>query len=241
MSSPAKRRFWISAHVVAEEAGYGVTLDARPLRTPAKAPLILPTRALARAIADEWDAQTTEIDPFAMPLTRAANAAIDKVPASHAAVAAMLAEYGGADLICYRAATPEGLVRRQQAAWDPWLDWVRQELRAPLVCVEGVMFAAQPQESLERLAALVAAHDPFELTALHDLVTLSGSLVMGLAVSRGVIGAEAAWAASRIDEDWQAEQWGHDDAADAVAAEKRAAFLSAARFQNLLRALDGDG
>lgn len=235
MIAAPKRKFWTRVGVLEDDHGLRVALDDRPLRTPAKAELRLPSRPLAEAIAAEWDAQQDEIRPLTMPLTRAANVAIDKVTASHGAVAGMLAEYGGADLLCYRAEKPAALVRRQEEEWTPWLAWSARTLGAPLVCVQGVIHVDQPRESLERLAAEVAAHDAFELTALHDLVTLSGSLVLGLAVSRGALRAEDAWRLSRIDEAWQAEQWGEDDEAVAAAAEKRAAFLSAARLLALLR------
>ena len=145
----------------------------------------------------------------------------------------MLADYGGNDLLCYRAAEPPALVARQAAAWDPLLDWADVTFDAPLVVTTGVMPAGQPAASLARLAAEVAALDPFRLAAFHDLVVLSGSLVLALAVIGGRIGPQEAWAASRIDEIWQAELWGEDAEASAAAARRRAAFLQAHRFFGL--------
>lgn len=235
MTPSLKRRFWKSVSVREGGAGLEVTLDGRPVRTPAKAPLVLPSRSLAEAVAREWDAQAEEIRPHEMPLTRAANAAIDKVAVNRDAVAAMLAEYGATDLLCYRAEAPEGLVARQSKAWDPWLDWAEDELSAPLVRITGVIHAPQPVPSLQRLTEDVARHDAFEMTALHDLVTLTGSLVLGLAVSRGALSADDAWTLSRIDETWQEEFWGRDAEAHEMAEERRAAVVSAGRLLTLLR------
>lgn len=234
MTGVRRRRFWQAARVRPESAGFTILLDARMLQTPAKAPLIVPTEALAVAIATEWDALGEEIRPEALPFTRAANSAIDRVTRSHGEVARSLAEYGGADLLCYRADAPTELRARQAAAWDPLLAWAAEALRAPLITATGVMHRPQPEESLAALRDAVAAHDPFALTALHDLVTISGSLVLGLAVSRGALGAEQAWALSRIDETWQAEHWGRDAEAEAVEALKHQDFLRAETLLGLL-------
>lgn len=230
MSGWKAKRFWSAATVEPDGAGWGIRLDGRPVKTPAKAPLIVPTEAMAQAIAAEWDAQQGEVRPETMPLTRAANSAIDKVTPQFDAVAAMLADYGGTDLLCYRAEAPEPLIARQSAAWDPLLDWAAAELGAPLTVCTGILPVAQPSDSLARLTQAVQAHDPFRLTALHDLVAISGSLVIGLAIARGQLDAAAGWEASRIDETWQTEQWGDDDEAAAAAAVKRQAMQDAARF-----------
>lgn len=234
MSWNTARRFWTEVAVAPAEGGFTLALDGRPVRTPAKAALVLPTAALAEAVAGEWRAQGERIAPESMPLTRAANSAVDKVTPQHAAVAAMLAGYGGTDLICYRAEGPEALAARQAAAWDPWIDWARAELGAPLSAIAGVIHQPQPEPGQRALRAHVAALDPFRLTALHDLVTLSGSLVLGLAVQRGALPAGDAWTLSRIDETWQQEQWGVDSEAEQAAEEKRAAFLLADRLNRLL-------
>lgn len=229
------KRFWREVTVTPEAGGYEVRLDGRPLRTPLKAPCRLPTRALAEAMAAEWAAQEGEVRPTAMPLTRAANSTIDRVAPEFGAVAAIVAAYGETDLVCYRAPHPQGLVERQAAAWDPLLAWVAEALGARLVLAEGVMHVAQPADSLARLAAAVEAHSPWELTALHELVSLTGSLVIGLAVSHGRLDPQAAWPLGRIDEDWNVEEWGEDAEAAAAAARRRAGFLGAARLLELLR------
>lgn len=235
MADWAPKRFWTAATVAPAAGGFTVHLDGRPVRTPAKAPLLLPTEALARAVAAEWAAQEGRLQPETMPATRAANSAIDKVAPQRAEVAALIAAYGGSDLLCYRAEAPETLVARQAAAWNPLLDWAAGALGAPLAVAAGVVPVDQPEASLARLAAEVAALNDFELAAFHDLVALSGSLVLALAVARGRLLPEAAWQAARIDEDWQIEQWGEDEEAGRTAALRRAAFMDAHRFFALCR------
>ncbi len=230
MSGWKAKRFWQKATVEAVEGGWTVRLDARPVRTPAKAPLVLPTRALAEAVADEWEAQQGEVKPDTMPFTRAANSAIDKVAPQQAEVVAIIAAYGGSDLLCYRATGPQDLCDRQSRAWDPLLDWAAERLGARLAATAGVMHVAQAPDALARLSARVEAMTPFQIAAFHDLVALSGSLVVALAVVDGRIGTEEAWALSRLDECWQIEQCGEDEEAAAAAEVRRAAFHQAARF-----------
>ena len=230
------KRFWSAVTVGQTEDGYAIQLDNRPLRTPAKTPCLLPTCALADAVAAEWAVVEGEVNPVAMPLTRAANSAIDRVIPECEAVAAMTAAYGETDLICYRAPHPAGLAQRQADSWNPLIAWAAQVLGASLVLAEGVMHVAQPPEGLARLAEAVQAHGPWELTALYDLVSISGSLVIGLAVSHGRLDAGTAWPLSRIDEDWQIEEWGADEEAAAVAERRKADFTNAAQLLELVRA-----
>ncbi len=235
MSAWSARRFWTTASAVPVEGGYAVHLDARAVRTPLKAPLVVPTLALAEAIAAEWQAQDTKVNPDTMPFTRTANSAIDKVAPQMDEVAGMLAAYGGSDLLCYRAEGPPDLVARQAEAWDPILIWALEVLGADLVVTQGVMHVEQPAESLSRLHERVAAMTAFELAAFHDLVAISGSLVLALAVTEGRVTADEAWTLSRVDEDWQISLWGEDEEAAEVAARKRAAVLQADRFYRLCR------
>lgn len=236
MSAWAPRRFWTSAQAVPATGGYTVTLDNRPVRTPGKAALIVPTRALAEEIAHEWDAQEGVIRPATMPLTRSANSAIDKVAPNLAGVVAEISGYGASDLICYRAEGPRALADRQALAWDPLLDWAATHLGAPLRVTQGVVPVSQPPKSLARLKNHVERLPPFVLTALHDLVALSGSLVIGLRVLHPQADIDALWRASRIDEDWQTACWGVDDEAAAMAAAREDAFRTAARFFDLVAA-----
>lgn len=233
MTGWTPRRFWAEARAETCEGGFTVRLDGRAVRTPAKAALVMPTLALAQAVAAEWQAQDGTVKPATMPMTRMANSAIDKVAPQYDAVAGMIAAYGGTDLLCYRAQGPAALVARQAAAWDPLLDWAAQALGARLAVTQGVIPVAQDGASLSRLLAEVRAEGPFRLAALHDLVAISGSLVLGLAVARGHIPVDAAFDAASIDETWQAELWGQDAEAAESTALRQAALRDAGRFYGL--------
>lgn len=228
------KRFWTTAVAEAGEGGWRIALDGRPVRTPARAMLVVPTAALADAIAGEWQAAPDEVDPRAMPLTGLANAAIDRVAPDSATFAAGLAAYGASDLLCYRADHPAALTARQAAAWDPWLDWAATTHGARLVPTTGIMPRAQAAEALAALAAAVTAFGPFHLAALSPLVTTTGSLILGLAALVGAAEPEALWAAATIDERWQAEQWGEDDEAAAALAAREVDFMQGVRFAGLL-------
>ena len=236
MSDWKMKRFWKEAAVIEDAAGFAIALDGRPVKTPAKRLLCVPTRALGAAIAAEWDAQDGEINPDAMPMTKTANAAIDKVSIQHSEVADMLAAYGDSDLLCYRAEAPEALVARQAAEWDPMLDWAAQVLGVRLAPRVGVMHAPQDPRDLDRLREATHGFDPFELAAFHDLVSLSGSLILGFAATHADQDPAHLWRISRLDEIWQAEQWGRDDMAEEAAAIKERAFMHARRVFELLRA-----
>lgn len=235
MSAWAAKRFWKQATVEATDGGYCVKLDGRAVKTPAKRPLVLPTQAMAQAIAAEWDAQQGLVNPETMPVTRAANSALDKVAVQFDEVAGLLAAYGETDLLCYRATGPAALIARQAAGWDPLLDWAAQELGAPLRVTAGVVHVAQPDASIARLTALVHSFTAFELAAVHDLIAISGSLLLALAVAEGRISVKQAWDLSRIDETWQNEQWGIDEDAAVLEAFKQSALEQADRFFALCR------
>ncbi|WP_417600788.1 ATP12 family chaperone protein [Pararhodobacter oceanensis] len=231
MSTPRKR-FWTKTEITETKDGFGVQLDGREVKTPAKAPLLVPTRAIAEMIAAEWQAQGEKIDPETMPATRFANAAIDKVATQFDEVAAMLVAYGETDLLCYRATFPEALIARQAAAWDPLLDWASQRFGVTWNVTTGVMPTPQDQQVTQRLGAHVAQFTAFQLAAFHDLVAVSGSLVIGLAAAENHRDLETLWLASQLDEDWQIEQWGTDEDAAELIATRRAAFLNAGRYFN---------
>lgn len=236
MSGWKAKRFWKEATVAEIEGGFTVELDGRRVKTPAKQALHVPTHAMAAAIAAEWDAQIDIINPNTMPVTKTANAAIDKVAVQHAEVAEMLAAYGDSDLLCYRADTPEELVARQNAQWDPMLDWAAQALNARLEPRIGVIHSSQSPKSIEVLSARTHALDAYELAAFHDLVSLSGSLILGFAATMNARPTEEIWMISRLDELWQEEQWGEDEDATALALIKRDAFLHAKRMFDLSQA-----
>lgn len=228
------KRFYREAVAAPGAAGVAVLLDGRPVRTPARNALELPTEPLARAIAEEWNGQGEEVDPRAMPLTGLANAAIDRVAPDAAAFARGLARYGETDLLCYRAEGPQPLVDRQAAAWDPLLGWARRRYDIDFAVTAGIIHRAQPTTTVERLAAAVAARDPFGLAALSPLVTISGSLVIPLALAEGEIGLDRAWSAATVDEAWQAERWGEDPLAAEALENRRRDFAAAYRFLTLL-------
>jgi chaperone required for assembly of F1-ATPase len=230
LSNWAPKRFWSGVTVTETNDGFGIMLDAKPVNTPSKTRLIVPTRGLADLIATEWEAQQGKVDPRTMPATRAANSALDKVRPQRAEVANQIAAYGESDYLCYRATSPVALIDRQAALLDPVLDWAATVLNARLITGPGVVPIAQDHGAISALRARVHDMGHFQLTGFHDLVSLSGSLILGFAVALRARTPDQAWDLSRIDEDWQAEQWGADDEAMAHAALKRAAFLDAARF-----------
>ena len=238
MSGWAAKRFWKETTVSVTDTGYQVLLDGRQVKTPAKTTLIVPTRALAEAIRTEWDSQDGQIDPTTMPATRMANAALDKVLTQKTEVVDMLAAYGSSDLLCYRAEAPEELCARQKKSWDPLLDWMDDAFGVRLSTGFGVMPVAQTPEAERAMHAQVAKLSHFELAAFHDLVGLSGSLVIALAVANGRLTGEEAWPLSRVDELWQEEQWGPDDEATAVASRKCSEFMAAERHLGLVRSTE---
>lgn len=234
MSTWKTKRFWKEAQATEIEGGFTVTLDGRAVKTPAKHALIMPSLALAQAVATEWDAQEGEVLPQTMPVTRATNAAIDKVTTQRVEVADLLAAYGDSDLLCYRAESPVGLVARQSDTWDPLLDWAHTTFGVRLVPTVGLMPKPQDPSDLKKLADEVHALDAFTLTAFHDLVGLSGSLIIGFAALRDHGDIDDLWQASRVDEVWQEEQWGEDEEATEMAAAKREQFIAAKTFHNLV-------
>jgi chaperone required for assembly of F1-ATPase len=231
--SGTMKRFYKDAAAVPAEGGFAVHLDGRPVRTPARALLTLPTAAMGEAVAAEWAAQDEEIDPRSMTATGFANAAIDQIAPNHAAFAAGVARYGESDLLCYRAENPVPLVARQAAEWDPLIDWARDRYDIAFRVTAGILPVDQPPETIARLSAVVAAFDPFMLAGLSTVVSIGGSLICGLALVEGGYDQDAIWAATELDELWQAEQWGED--ADAVQhrERRRAEFDAAAGFCRL--------
>lgn len=216
------------------EASWGVVLDGRPMRTPGKNELAVPSEKLAAAIAAEWDAQQGEIRPATMPLTRLAATAIDRTAVQRGRVIDEIAGYGGTDLVCYRADHPPALAARQQAVWQPLLDWAALRYDAALAVTCGVIPTRQSPAALKAFATAVAAHDDFRLTALHALTTACGSLVIALATMEGRLDAAEAFAASQLDETFQIEQWGEDAEAAARRESLAADIASAALFLELL-------
>ena len=225
------KRFWTDVSVIEGDGGFGITLDGRPLKTPAKVALMVPTRALADAIAAEWAAAGETVDPRAMPFTGLANASTDRAVDD---LVAGIVRYAASDQFCYRAEGPTALVERQAEAWDALLGWARRRYDVDFATCSGVVHVAQPSETLRKLDHAVTTLDPFRLAALSPLVTIGGSLVAGLAVLEKAIPPEAAWEAVSLDERWSQEKWGSDAEAEAALDAKRADFLAAARFLETL-------
>jgi len=228
------KRFWKEVTVDAVDGGFAILLDGRPVKTPARASLAVPTEALAEAVADEWRSVGETIEPRAMPLTGLANAAIDRVVPNKAAFAEALARYAESDLTCYRATGPQELVAVQETAWDALLAWARRRYDVDFVTTEGVVHVAQPTATVEQLTHAVEALDAFHLAGLSPLVEIGGSLVAALALLDRAITPLQAWDAVSIDERWQIEQWGADEEAEAAIENRRRDFLAAARFLELL-------
>ena len=229
------KRFYKQASIAEDAGAYAILLDGRPVRTPARAPLAVPSQALAQAVAAEWDAQGEKIEPRSMPLTGLANAAIDRVAPDPGSFAAGLAMFGESDLLCYRADAPETLIARQAERWDPLLAWARRRYDIDFEVVAGIIHRAQPERTVEQLTKAVLARGAFELAALSPLVTIGGSLVIALALVEEAIDLDTAWVAATLDEAWQAEQWGEDLEAAKVLEARRQDFAAAYHFIQLLK------
>ena len=231
------KRFYKLASVVdAEDGGHGVALDGRPIRTPGGALLTAPTATLAEAIAAEWAAQDDEIRPSTMPMMRLAATAIDRIDTERAVIVDQITAYGGSDLLCYRAESPTPLIDRQAALWQPLLDWAAEVHGARLAVTRGITHVAQDQVALDALRAAVEDLDDCRLAAVSHLTASCGSLVIALAIAARHIGAAEATAASQLDEQWQAEQWGEDAEATQRHDNLAQEIGDAARFMDLLDA-----
>jgi chaperone required for assembly of F1-ATPase len=229
------KRFYKEAAAVPAEAGHGVALDGKPIRTPAREPLVVPSRALADAIAAEWQAQEGEVRPETMPMMRLASIALDIVARRREGVIAEVAKYAETDLVCYRTPDQPALAARQQEAWQKLLDWATLRFDAPLAITAGIVPVTQSAAALHAMERAVAVYETMELTVLHAATTACGSLVIGLALVEGQIGAEEAFSASQLDETFQIEQWGEDEIQTARRAALRRDIAAAARFLDLAR------
>lgn len=232
LRTPPRKRFYKDAEITKTDGGYALALDGRPVKTPARRPLVAPARPLAQALADEWQAQRDVIDPAAMPLTRLANTIIDAVAEAPLPVVEDVARYLGSDLVCYRASAPQPLVESQARHWDPVVAFARDRLGARFVLGEGLAHVAQPATALA--AARAAVPQPtspgglWRLGAVHSVTTLTGSALLALALAHGAISVDAAWAAAHVDEDWNIAQWGRDPEALARRAYRKAEMQAAA-------------
>jgi chaperone required for assembly of F1-ATPase len=231
----APRRFYKNASVTSVENGWGILLDGRPLRSPAKRPFVLPTEALAAAIAEEWQAQGENVEPRTMPLMQLAATAIDRLADERAGLVADTAGYGGSDLVCYRAETPPALVHRQTEAWQPLVAWAAERYDVALNVTTGIVAVEQPPHALATFRRVLEACDLFALTALAAMTGSAGSLVIALALAEGRLSVDEAADAAFLDELFQAEKWGSDPEAERRRAAIRADLTAAKRFHTLSR------
>jgi len=234
MTKPNIKRFYKSVDTHEEATGFAIRLDTRPIKTPAGKPLRAPTRALAEAIAAEWQGQGDMILPDTMPLTKSLNTTLDRIAPNREAIIADLANYAATDALCYRAGSPVELVRRQTAAWDPWLDWAAERHGARLIATTGITHITQPPEALTRLREVIVAHGDHQLVGLHTGITITASVILGLAFASKALTAEEAFTASQIEETYQAELWGLDAEAEKARANRLADLKAAEAYLNLL-------
>jgi chaperone required for assembly of F1-ATPase len=214
MKRPLPKRFYKDVSTDAADEGFRILLDGRPVRTPAKKLLTVPTQSIADRLKAEWDGQSEEIDPAKMPVTRLVNTAVDGVADNFDAVLEEIVRFAGTDMICYRADSPAGLVDRQRDGWDPVIRWAADAKGARFILVEGVIHQEQPAPASAAFAAALGAYrHPLALACLHTVTTLTGSALLALALAEGVIDADKAWSLAHVDEDWQIEHWGTDEEA----------------------------
>jgi len=232
--TPRRKRFYAKAGAAEGKDGFAITLDDKPIRTPSGRQVVVPVREIADAIVAEWEAQQEFIEPLTMPLTRFANSVVEAVVDRVEAVTDDIAKYFQSDLLFYRAGHPEGLVAREAAHWDPLLFWAADALGAHFILAEGIVHVRQPESAIAAARAALPG-DPWSIAALHVITTLTGSALLALALLRGVIDQEQAWAAAHVDEDWNGEKWGVDDEVAARRAARLVDFKAAAR---ILRALN---
>ncbi|RWC95334.1 MAG: ATPase [Mesorhizobium sp.] len=237
MKTPLPKRFYKAVSLAPVEEGFAVHLDGRPVRTPGKALLALPTEKAAALVAGEFDAQGEVIDPVTMPVMRLVNTAVDGVASDRQAVLEDILRFASSDLLCYRADGPQGLVDRQNQLWDPVIDWARGALGARFLLAEGIVHVEQPRETIAVLGAhLAQRNEPLRLAAIHVMTSLTGSALLAMAVDFGELDGETAWAAAHVDEDWQIEHWGQDAEAVARRSARKRDMLAAIGLLEALKA-----
>ena len=230
MKKPLPKRFYTAVTVAPVAGGFYLLLDGRPVKTPAKAPLLLQTQALADLVKAEWEAQVEVIDPHTMPVTRLVNTALDGIAQDPQAVFDDIVKFAGNDMLCYRAGEPDALVARQNERWDPLLAWASEIVGARFILAEGVIYQAQPAQAVDGFArALSPYRDPVALAALHTITSLTGSAVLTLAFAMGRLSAEEAWSLAHLEEDWTIEHWGDDEEATLRREKRLVEMLAATR------------
>lgn len=229
------KRFYKKVAVTDDEKGFALALDGRPVKTPAKNPLEVPTKALAQAMAKEWRAQGDKVDPASMPLNRLANTAIDRTTDKKDHVVDEVMGFARFDQLCYRADGPDELITLEARAWDPYLEWLLNACQIKLEPTTGIDTKEQDPRALKSLKDMVAGHDPFSLTALHNATTLTGSLILALALEKGFRKGPEVWRDAHADEDYQISRWGQDIEAKKIREEKKKMWLAIDQFFKALR------
>ena len=229
-----RKRFWKEVATSSGKDAFGITLDGKPIKTPAGAELLVPNIALAEAIAKEWEAQGENVEPNSMPMFQFSLTALDRVAPQRHKIIDEIASYGASDLLCYREAQDHKLKQHQHEIWQPYLAWFEEQFEVSLLVTEGVMPITQPPKTLKRMRAIVAEYDDFALAGLHSLTTLTGSLVLGMAVAKGYVSAEKVTVAAFLDMRWQQEKWGSDEEANQLLRARIESLLEAERYLALL-------
>lgn len=230
------KRVYKTVAVTEIDGGFSVGLDGRPVRSPARRDLTIPNRALAEAVAAEWDAQRETVEPRKMPMMSLMATATDRVETQRDHVISTIAGYAESDMLCYRVENPADLVQRQIETWQPLLDWCADSFNARLQVTTGIMPLRQSASAVKAFRDVVAGYEALPLTALHELTAICGSVVIGLAIAEGRIGAEEGVGAAQLDEAFQIERNGEDEEAMERLANMRADILAAAEFLRLCRA-----
>lgn len=237
MRQPLPKRFYKDVAVTQVDDGFSVQLDGKPVRTPGKALLAVPTQPAAELLAAEFNAQQETINPVSMPVVRLVNTAIDGVATDLQAVLEDVMRFSGSDLVCYRADAPQELVQRQADAWDPILDWAQATLGARFILGEGIMHVAQPREAVTAVGIwLKQREDAFRLSSIHLMTSLTGSALIALAVEAGAITPDEGWKIAHVDEDWTNEHWGEDAEATARRIARRKDFDAAVALADAIKA-----
>lgn len=234
MLNKTMKRFYKQAACAGTESGFAIQLDGKGVKTPLGRPLVVPTRALAEAIAAEWQEQGENIRPDSMVLTQLASTALDRVGPERAVITGQMLNYAGTDLLCYRADCPDDLAERQARQWQPIMDWAARELGAELVATCGIIAIAQPEAALAALAARLESYDVWRLTATQLATAAMGSLLLALALAEGRLDADEAFALSQLDETYQIEQWGEDAEATQRRALLHRDLMATDRFLRLI-------
>ena len=228
------KRFWKEVATSSGKNAFGITLDGKPIKTPAGAELLVPNANLAEAIAKEWNEQGENVEPYSMPMFQFSLTALDRVAPQRHVIIDEIASYGASDLLCYREAQDRNLKQHQQKVWQPYLAWFEEQFEVSLSVTEGVMPISQSPQAIKRMGEIVAKYDNFALAGLHSLTTLTGSLVLGMAVAKEYVSAEKVTAAAFLDMLWQQEKWGADEEAEQLLLARIESLLEAERYLALL-------